>query len=90
MASCDQRNGEHAAMFLGVTIALPAVAAVGHRRPSWSMPTRRRAETTPDLFSLPPTVTAAGPSAVSKGKVGPDIRDCCKVGPGLEVDVDRL
>ena len=31
------------------------------------MPTWR-----PDLFSLPPTVTAAGPSAVSKGKAGTD------------------
>ena len=36
------------------------------------MPTRRPAETTPDLFSAPPTVTAAGPSAVAKGKAGPD------------------
>ena len=36
------------------------------------MPTRRPAETTPDLFSASPTVTAAEPSAVSKGKVGPD------------------
>ena len=36
------------------------------------MPTRRPAETTPDLFSGPPTVTAAGPSVVAKGKVGPD------------------
>ena len=36
------------------------------------MPTRRPAETTPDLFSAPPTVTAAGPSAVPKGKAGPD------------------
>ena len=32
------------------------------------MPTRRPAETTPDLFSAPPTV----PSAVPKGKAGPD------------------
>jgi len=36
------------------------------------MPTRRPAETTPDLFSAPPTVTAAGPSAVPKSKAGPD------------------
>ena len=36
------------------------------------MATRRPAETTPDLFSAPPTVTAAGPSAVPKGKAGPD------------------
>jgi len=36
------------------------------------MPTRRPAETTPDLFSAPPTVTAAEPSAVPKGKAGPD------------------
>src|SRR6478672_13348074 len=36
------------------------------------MPTRRPAETTPDLFSAPPTVTAAGPSAVPKGKAGPN------------------
>jgi hypothetical protein len=36
------------------------------------MPTRRAAETTPDLFSAAPTVTAAGPSAVPKGKAGPD------------------
>jgi hypothetical protein len=36
------------------------------------MPTRRPAETTPDLFSAPPTATAAGPSAVPKGKAGPD------------------
>ena len=36
------------------------------------MPTRRPAETTPDLFSALPTVTAAGPSAVPKAKVGPD------------------
>src|SRR6476659_5333452 len=35
------------------------------------MPTRRPAETTPDLFSALPTVTAAGPSAVPKGKAGP-------------------
>ena len=35
------------------------------------MPTRRPAETTPDLFSTP-IVTAAGPSAVPKGKAGPD------------------
>jgi len=36
------------------------------------MPTRRPAETTPDLFSALPTVTAVGPSAVPKGKSGPD------------------
>src|SRR4029077_11822752 len=36
------------------------------------MPTRRPAETPPELFSAPPTVTAAGPSAVPKGKAGPD------------------
>jgi hypothetical protein len=36
------------------------------------MPTRRPAETTPDLFSALPTVTAAGPSAVPKGKAGPN------------------
>ena len=36
------------------------------------MPTRRPAETTPDLFSALPTVKAAGPSAVSKVKAGPD------------------
>jgi len=36
------------------------------------MPTRRPAETTPDLFSALPTVTAAGLSAVLKGKAGPD------------------
>ena len=36
------------------------------------MPTRRPAETTPDLFSAPPTVTAAWLSAVSKDKAGPD------------------
>jgi DNA-binding NarL/FixJ family response regulator len=36
------------------------------------MPTRRPAETTPDLFSELPTVTAAGPLAVPKGKAGPD------------------
>src|SRR6185295_17344410 len=52
-------------------LALPAVAAVSHRRHSWGMPTRRPAETTPDLFSALPTVTAAGPSAVPKGKAGP-------------------
>ena len=53
-------------------LALPAVAAKSHRRHSWGMPTRRPAETTPDLFSALPTVTAAGPSAVPKGKAGPD------------------
>ena len=52
--------------------ALPAVAALSHRRHSWSMPTRPPAETTPDLFSAPPTVAAAGPSAVPKGKAVPD------------------
>ena len=36
------------------------------------MPTRRPAETTPDLFSASPTVTAAERSAVPKGKAGPD------------------
>src|SRR5258708_15686916 len=36
------------------------------------MPTRRPKETTPDLFSALPTVTAAGPSAVPKDKAGPD------------------
>ena len=36
------------------------------------MPTRRPAESTPDLFSALPTVTAAGPSAVPKDKAGPD------------------
>src|SRR5215467_14369628 len=36
------------------------------------MPTRRPAETTSDLFSALPTVKAAGPSAVPKGKAGPD------------------
>jgi predicted DNA-binding protein (UPF0251 family) len=36
------------------------------------MPTRRPAETTPDLFSDLPTITAAGPSAVPKGKAGPN------------------
>jgi hypothetical protein len=36
------------------------------------MPTRRPAETTLDLFSALPTVTAAGPSAVPKGEAGPD------------------
>jgi predicted DNA-binding protein (UPF0251 family) len=36
------------------------------------MPTRRPAETTPDLFSALPTVTAAGPSAVPKCKASPD------------------
>ena len=36
------------------------------------MPTRRPAETTPDLFSVPSTVTAAGPSAVPKSKARPD------------------
>jgi hypothetical protein len=52
--------------------SLPAVAAVSHRRHSWGMPTRQPAETTPDLFSALPTVTAAGPSAVPKGKAGRD------------------
>ena len=36
------------------------------------MPTRRPAATTPDLFSAPPTVRAAEPSAVPNGKTGPD------------------
>ena len=36
------------------------------------MPTRRPAERTPDLFSALPTATAAGPSAVPKGKAGPN------------------
>ena len=36
------------------------------------MPIRRPAGTTPDLFSALPTVTAAGSSAVPKGKAGPD------------------
>ena len=36
------------------------------------MPTRRPADRTPDLFSAPPTVTAAGPSAAPKGKAGSD------------------
>jgi hypothetical protein len=36
------------------------------------MANRRPTETTPDLFSVLPTVTAAGPSAVPKGKAGPD------------------
>jgi hypothetical protein len=36
------------------------------------MPARRPAETTPDLFSVPRTVTAAEPSAVPKGEAGPD------------------
>ena len=53
-------------------IALQAVAAVGHRRHSWGMPTRRPAETTPDLFSALPTLAAAGPSAAPKSKAGPD------------------
>jgi hypothetical protein len=53
-------------------VALPAVAAMSHRRHSWGMPTRRPTETTPDLFSALPTVTAAGRSAVPKGEAGPD------------------
>jgi hypothetical protein len=36
------------------------------------MRTRRPTETTPDLFSAQPTVTAAEPSAVPKAKAGPD------------------
>jgi len=36
------------------------------------MPTRRPTEITPDLFSALPTVTTAGPSAVPKGKAGPN------------------
>ena len=35
------------------------------------MPTRRPAETTPDLFSALPTVKAAGPSTAPTGKAGP-------------------
>ena len=35
------------------------------------MPTRRPADTTPDLFSAQTTLTAAVPSAVPKGKAGP-------------------
>src|SRR6187551_3565836 len=35
------------------------------------MPTRRPADTTPDLFSTQTTLTAAVPSAVPKGKAGP-------------------
>jgi hypothetical protein len=35
------------------------------------MPTRRPAETTPDLFSALPTVKAAEPSTVPIGKAGP-------------------
>ncbi len=72
VASRDQRHGAHAAMFMSASIAPPAVAAVSLRRHNWGMPTRRPAETTPDLFSALPTVTAAGPSAVPKGKAGPD------------------
>ena len=52
-------------------VAQPAVAAVSHRRHSWGMPTRRPAETIPDLFSALPTVKAAGPSTVPTGKAGP-------------------
>src|SRR6266567_5996278 len=48
------------------------VAAVRHRRHIWGMPTRRPAETTPDLFSAPPKATTAGPAAVSKGTAEPD------------------
>ena len=55
-----------------MVIVLPAVAAVSHRRHNWGMPTRRPVEITPDLFSAVPTVMAAGPSAVPKGKAGPD------------------
>src|SRR5215471_3511948 len=36
------------------------------------MSTRRPADTTPDLFSALPTVKAVGPSAVPRGKAGPD------------------
>ena len=36
------------------------------------MPTRRPADTTPDLFSAQTTLTAAVPSAVPKGKAGPN------------------
>ena len=54
-----------------MVIVLPAVAAVSSGIVG-GMPTRRPAETTPDLFSALPTVTAAGPSAVPKGKAGPN------------------
>ena len=36
------------------------------------MPTRRPAETAPDLFSVSSTVTTAGPSAVPRSKARPD------------------
>jgi hypothetical protein len=36
------------------------------------MPTRRSAETTPDLFSAPPTAKAHEPPAVPQGKAEPD------------------
>ena len=36
------------------------------------MPTRRPADTNPDLFSAQTTLTAAVPSAVPKGKAGPN------------------
>lgn len=36
------------------------------------MPTRRSADTTPDLFSAPPTATAAEPPAVPRVKAEPD------------------
>ena len=55
-----------------VTLDLPAVAEVSRRRHSWGMPSRRLMETTLDLFSALPAVTAAGPSADPKGKAGPD------------------
>ena len=45
---------------------------MSQQRHSWGMPSRRPAETTPDLFPALPTVTAAGPSAVPKGKAGRD------------------
>ena len=54
-----------------MVIVLPAVAAVSSGIVG-GMPTRRPAETTPDLFSALPTVTAAGPSVVPKGKAGPN------------------
>ena len=55
-----------------VVASPPAVASMSQQRHSWGVPARRPAETTPDLFSALPTVTAAGPSAVPKGKAGRD------------------
>jgi DDE superfamily endonuclease len=52
VASRDQGRGAQAAMFMGASIALPAVAAVSHRRHSWGMPTRRPAETHQTCFRL--------------------------------------